>query len=129
MVVQVLEQLAGRRRDGVVVVLGRPLLGVDQRRPVDLVEVPEREAVAGLGLLGRLRVEGEVPPAVAVVTVLVDERVLVIGRRCGVRPLRGVVVRAGVDELACLVDPGLVHSVRRHAGVLPTNRRAKPARS
>ena len=49
-VFDVLEQLAGDLYHGVVVVLRRPLLGVDQRRPVDFLEVavgkPERLLVS-----------------------------------------------------------------------------------
>ena len=41
--IQVLQQVVGGLLDLTVVVLGRPLLGVDERRAVDLGEVAVRE--------------------------------------------------------------------------------------
>src|SRR5688572_31117854 len=72
------------------------------------------------------------PGPVAVVAVALDLGVLLVGRRCGVRPPGVVVELSGVDELpglrdAVLVDPvgGHVGS-RQDVGVSPLSRSAGP---
>src|SRR5690242_17463146 len=61
LVVEPLQQVVGRLLDLVVVVLRGALLGVDQRRPVDLGEVAVRERETPLRAFGRVGVDGEVP--------------------------------------------------------------------
>ena len=53
---QLLTSVAGCLLDLGVVVLRDALLGVDQRRPVDLLEVAVGEGVTALGVLGRVGV-------------------------------------------------------------------------
>src|SRR5947209_8622848 len=75
LVVDAAQQLVSGLRDVVVVVLRRPLLSMDQTRPVDLLEVPIRESEPALGLLGGALIDGEVPLPVALIALVVDDAV------------------------------------------------------
>src|SRR6185437_14347171 len=109
------EQVTDRLLDFLVVVLRRPLLAVDEGGAVDLLEVPVGEAVAPLGLVGRLSVDGQVPAAVAVIALALDNLVAVVRGRRGVPPAGLGIDGALVDHLPSLLNRCLVHLVRSHA--------------
>ena len=77
---------------------------MDESGPVDLLEVPVGEAVAVLGLLGRLGVDAQMPATVAVIAFPLDLLVALGRGRRGFTPPSLGVDRAVVDQ-----SPGLLN--------------------
>ena len=85
--------------DRLVAPLGRPIDAGDQARPVDPLEVPADECVAGLRPVGRAVGQPEVPQGVLVPGVRLQEGVLVVGGRRDLAPVAVEDVLLRVDEL------------------------------
>src|SRR4029079_16456158 len=114
--VEVLEEPMGGELDGLMAPLRCAVDAGDERRPMDALEVPEDERVAGLGLVAGAVGQAQVPPGVLVPGVGLQEGVLVVGGRGDFAPVAVEHVLAGVDELARVRHGASVERVRGHAG-------------
>ena len=107
----------GPQLHGLVAPLRRPVHARDEAAAVDAAEVAVHEGVAGLGLVGGTHRQPEVPGAVLLPVVGLQEGVLGLGVGLDVAPVAPEDVLPGLDQLLGLGHRGLVQLVLRHDGI------------
>src|SRR5262245_48200345 len=112
--VEVVEEVAGGALDLLVLPLCGPVLARDESHAVDAPEVAVNERVAALGLVLRAVGEREVPSAVLVPRVVLEERLLVGSSRLGLAPVAADDVLARVAQLLRVRHGAPVHPVLGH---------------
>ena len=117
--VEELEQLVRGELDLLVPPLRGAVLGGDQTGAMQAAKVAEDERVAGLRLVARAFGEPEMPLAVLVPRVALEERVLVGRARLDVTPVALQHVLATLDETAGARDTCTIDGVRGDARTLP----------
>jgi hypothetical protein len=110
--IQELQQLVGCQLDLLVAPLGCPVVAGDQAGPVEAAEVAVDEGVPRLGLLRGSLGEAEMPLAVLVPGVRLQEPVLVFGLRLDISPVARQDVLASTDEAAGARERMFIDRVR-----------------
>src|SRR4026209_1406525 len=109
--VQLLEEIVGGELDRLLAPLRGAGAAGDEARSMDSPEVAEHEGVTSLCLVGRADRLAEMPRAVLVPRMPLEECVLVGGRRLGLVPLGVEDVLPRLDQRSCLRNGIVVQGV------------------